>query len=64
MVTESNYAQYVNSFDTKRKYLCHWILNLVSKKTKMNNDFDSWISGFEDRYSEEEVNYMRELWSK
>lgn len=40
------------------EYVKHWIRNLVSDKLILSKDFKQWILGFEDRYTNEELNVM------
>lgn len=45
-----------------RQWLDHWIGDLVSQEIVNKCSFDDWISGFEERYSQEDIDYMKVLW--
>ena len=62
MQKETNYQKYVNSLKGRKAYFYHWINHLISFKFRINNSFEDWISGFEDRYTKEELELMKEWW--
>ena len=47
---------------TRIEYCIHWIKTLVSHETKEEQTFFEWITGFEDRYSQEELELMNKAW--
>lgn len=44
------------------KWLARWICFLIPQKFREERSFESWIDGFEYRYSKEQLLIMKKLW--